>query len=289
MRLAVAVVAVAAVFIVFGLGDLFLVIVAIVLMIMIHEAGHFVTAKWSHMKVTEFFVGFGPRLWSIRRGETDYGVKGIPAGGYVKIPGMTNLEEIDPADEPRTYRQQPFYKRIIVASAGSFMHFVMAFLLAWGFLVFIGSQSNSSIEIAALSSFAGHSSTPAQRAGLKVGDVIVAVNGHSFTDLDAVTDAIKRSVGRPVTLTVERDGTTRTLAVVPDDKRDVVIDTSARRRRPASPPGSSVWSSPGWPSRRTPSARSVVPGWWSARRPTSRSPGSVTCSRRTASPPTTTR
>ena len=87
---------------------LLVVIVAIVVMVMVHELGHFATAKWSHMKVTEYFVGFGPRLWSIRRGETEYGVKAIPAGGYVKIPGMTNLEEIDPADEPRTYRQQPF-------------------------------------------------------------------------------------------------------------------------------------------------------------------------------------
>ena len=95
------------------------------------------------MKVTEYFVGFGPRLWSVRRGETDYGIKAIPAGGYVKIPGMTNLEEIDPADEARTYRQPPFHKRIIVACAGSFMHFVMAFLLAWGALLFFGTPTTS--------------------------------------------------------------------------------------------------------------------------------------------------
>ena len=62
------------------------------------------TAKRSGMKVTEFFLGFGPRLWSFRRGETEYGVKAIPAGGYVRIIGMNNLEEVDPADEPRTYR-----------------------------------------------------------------------------------------------------------------------------------------------------------------------------------------
>ena len=80
---------------------LLIVIVAIIMMVMVHELGHFVTAKWSRMKVTEYFLGFGPPLWSVRRGETEYGVKAIPAGGYVKIPGMTNLEEVDPADEDR--------------------------------------------------------------------------------------------------------------------------------------------------------------------------------------------
>src|SRR5947208_2003609 len=77
---------------------------AIFVMIMLHEAGHFVMAKRAGMQVTEFFVGFGPRLWSVRKGETEYGVKAIPAGGYVRIVGMNNLEVVDPADEERTYR-----------------------------------------------------------------------------------------------------------------------------------------------------------------------------------------
>ena len=222
VRLAVAIVVIAGIFFWLGLGDLFVVIVAVVVMIMVHEAGHFATAKWSRMKVTEFFVGFGPRLWSIRRGETDYGVKGIPAGGYVKIPGMTNLEEIDPADEARTYRQQPFYKRIIVVSAGSFMHFVMAFLLAWAALVFIGGQTGAAVEVGSLSPFAGQHLNPAQRAGLKVGDLIVGVNGHSFSNPNQVVDAIKRSVDVPLRLEVQRDSRTRTLTVVPEDKRLVV-------------------------------------------------------------------
>ena len=180
VRLAVSIIAVAAIFFLFGLGDLFLVILAVVVMIMVHEAGHFVTAKWSRMKVTEFFVGFGPRLWSIRRGETDYGVKGIPAGGYVKIPGMTNLEEIDPADEARTYRQKPFHNRIIVASAGSFMHFVMAFVLAWAALVFIGGQSKLQGRDRELRSVRRPTPQPGPTGRVEVGDVIVGVNGHSF-------------------------------------------------------------------------------------------------------------
>jgi membrane-associated protease RseP (regulator of RpoE activity) len=237
VRLAVSIIAVAAIFFLFGLGDLFLVILAVVVMIMVHEAGHFVTAKWSRMKVTEFFVGFGPRLWSIRRGETDYGVKGIPAGGYVKIPGMTNLEEIDPADEARTYRQQPFHNRIIVASAGSFMHFVMAFVLAWAALVFIGGQSSSKVEIASLDSFAGQRLNPAQQAGLKVGDVIVGVNGHSFSNPNQLVDAIRRAVDVPLRLEVQRGSITRTVTVVPEDKRDVISGGQPLEKRSGKPTG----------------------------------------------------
>src|SRR5437588_2845318 len=105
------------------------VIFALVAIVMLHEFGHFVTAKWAGMKVTEYFFGFGPRLWSIRKGETEYGIKAVPLGGYVRIIGMNNLENVDPADEPRTYRQKSFPRKLSVAVAGSFMHFVMAFLL----------------------------------------------------------------------------------------------------------------------------------------------------------------
>ena len=101
-------------------------IVALLASIMLHEAGHFATAKMFGMKATQFFVGFGRTIWSRQKGETEYGVKAIPAGGFVKIVGMTDLEEVDPADEPRSFRKQPASQRIIVLAAGSFMHFVLA-------------------------------------------------------------------------------------------------------------------------------------------------------------------
>ena len=142
-----------------------IVVVALVAMIMLHELGHFATAKWSHMKVTEYFLGFGPRLWSFRRGETEYGIKAIPAGGYVKILGMTNAEEVDPADEARTYRRQPFHNRLLVAVAGSAMHGVMAFLLLWGMFTFIGSQRQDMVQIAGFSPLSAHvGPRPAGRA-----------------------------------------------------------------------------------------------------------------------------
>ena len=80
-----------------------------------HELGHFVTARITGMKATEFFLGFGPRLFSFRRGETEFGIRPIIAGAYVKVVGMTNLDEVPPADEPRTYRQQTYPRRLLVA------------------------------------------------------------------------------------------------------------------------------------------------------------------------------
>ena len=95
------------------------VILALPVIIFLHELAHYATAKRSGMKVTEFFVGFGPRLWSVTKGETEYGLKAIPLGGYCKIIGMTNLDEVPPADEPRAYRSKRFVPKVVVASAGS--------------------------------------------------------------------------------------------------------------------------------------------------------------------------
>jgi membrane-associated protease RseP (regulator of RpoE activity) len=196
--------------------DLLIVIVAIIAMVMIHELGHFATAKWSHMKVTEYFLGFGPRLWSFRRGETEYGVKAIPLGGYVKIIGMTNTEEVDPADEQRTYRQKPFRNRLMVALAGSFMHFVMAFILLWCIVVFIGQPQGGSTTVAGFTTVT-HGTTPAQKGGLQVGDDITSIDGTAVTSTPQLQKIIETHAGVPLTVVVERGHPARpvTLTVTP--------------------------------------------------------------------------
>jgi membrane-associated protease RseP (regulator of RpoE activity) len=131
--------------------DLVVVIASIIVIVMMHELGHLLAAKRGGMKVTEYFVGFGPRLWSFRRGETEYGIKALPLGGYVKIPGMTNLEEVDPADESRLYREKPFHSRLLVAVAGSAMHFLMAFVLLWVLLAFVGVPNSDQVQVQAVS------------------------------------------------------------------------------------------------------------------------------------------
>ncbi len=215
LRLAVSVAVIVAAFVLLGGTPLLVVILAVIAMVMVHELGHFATAKWSHMKVTEYFLGFGPRLWSIRRGETEYGIKAIPAGGYVKIPGMTSLEKVDASDEERTYRRQPFHRRIIVASAGSSMHLVMAVLLAYGAVLYFGVPAAVRVPITGFVTWSGHAQTAAQAAGLRPGDLVVAVNGRTLTDPNQFTDAVQHAPGRPVRLTVERAGRRVTLTVTP--------------------------------------------------------------------------
>jgi membrane-associated protease RseP (regulator of RpoE activity) len=193
-------------------------IVALLISIMLHEAGHFLTAKKFGMKVTQFFVGFGQTLWSRRKGETEYGIKALPAGGYVKIIGMTELEDVDPADEPRSFRRQPGWQRIIVLAAGSFMHFALAFVLLFGLAVAVGlaapSTSTSVGQIdtcvpASLSAScrAADASSPAKKAGFKVGDQIIALGGTPVRNWAQMGKVIRRQpVGTPVPVTVERHG-----------------------------------------------------------------------------------
>ena len=223
IRLLVVLALVTVVFLVAGLGDLLLFIAILILVVMLHELGHFATAKWAGMKVTEYFVGFGPRLWSVRRGETEYGVKAIPAGGYVRITGFTVLEDVPDEDEPRAYRQQPFGKRMIVGSAGSAMHFLIAFVLAL-IVVFAFGAPTDNLQVAGLEHPQGVVQTPAQHAGLAAGDVIVSVNGKALKNPNrSNADAIAHSAGVPVTLGVRHDGQTREVTVTPADARGVKV------------------------------------------------------------------
>jgi membrane-associated protease RseP (regulator of RpoE activity) len=213
-----------AVFLAAGWGPLLLFIVILIVIVMLHELGHFLTAKWAGMKVTEYFVGFGPRLWSVRKGETEYGVKAIPAGGYVRITGFTTLEDVPEEDEARTYRQQPFGKRIIVASAGSAMHLLIAFVLALIVVIGFGQPTND-YTVAALEHWPGQS-TPAQLAGLKPGDTIVSIDGKTFSNSNQMTDIIGRSTGKDLTLGVERDGRLIDLTATPASGKGIKVEGS---------------------------------------------------------------
>lgn len=191
--------------------------IAMVAVVMIHEAAHFAAAKWSGMKATEFFFGFGPRLWSIRKGETEYGIKAIPFGGYVKIIGMSNLDkDIDPADEPRTFRQGSYPKRMLVAMAGVITHFVMAFLLLVILLTAVGvpNYQNPSLTIGNLSRL-DTGAAPAVDAGFQVGDRLVSVDGIAVNQWEDVPPIIRTNAGRALSFVVERDGSRLNLTATP--------------------------------------------------------------------------
>jgi membrane-associated protease RseP (regulator of RpoE activity) len=202
-------------------------LVALLFSVMLHESGHFVTAKKFGMKATQFFVGFGPTLWSTRRGETEYGVKALPLGGFVKIVGMTSMDDVDEVDEPRSFRRAPGWQRLIVLAAGSFMHFVLAAVLIFGLALGIGIQNDNTTQLgtvaacvppseSALASGAACTSSdaksPAAVAGLRVGDQVTSFDGVKVGTWTQLSNAIKGAKpGSPVTITVERGGRSLTL------------------------------------------------------------------------------
>ena len=200
---------------------------ALLFSVMLHEWGHFFTAKKFGMKVTRFFVGMGPTVWSTTFGETEYGIKAFPVGGFNKIIGMTSVEEVDPADEPRAFRRFPGWQRVIVLVAGSTMHFILAFVLIFGLALGIGIENANSTQLGTVSGCVpasvtalnnnspcppGAAKSPAELAGLRVGDTVTSFDGTAVSNYTQLTTAIKRvKAGTTVPITVLRNGQSLTL------------------------------------------------------------------------------
>ena len=212
-------------------------VLVILLSIMLHEFGHLLTAKAFKMKATEFFVGFGQRLWSVRRGETEYGVKAIPAGGYVRIIGMSETEQVAPEDEPRAFYRKPAWQRLIVLSAGSATHFVLAFFLLAGVFMTV-DQSRATTTIDSVSSCvtdgsasdcrAGDPVSPAAAAGFQPGDRIVAAAGQPIDSWAEFVRLIRDSAGREIDVVVDRDGRQVTLHPTPIGRERPDLDNPAK-------------------------------------------------------------
>lgn len=207
-------------------------VLALMVCIVLHEAGHMVCARWAGGKVTEFFVGFGTRIWSFQRGETTYGIKPILAGGYVKIVGMTDLDEVAPQDEDRALRNKSAGKRLITLAAGSIMHFLIALVIfAFAPIVFgVATPAGTTIgTISCAPSVAGGACaasdpTPAKNAGLQVGDAITKVNGAAVSSWnDVVADLHKLPAGKAAVITYTRDGAVRTANLTPVDGHSVDV------------------------------------------------------------------
>jgi RIP metalloprotease RseP len=195
------------------------VIGSIVVIIFLHELGHYVMARRAGMKVTEFFLGFGPRIWSFRRGEVEYGIKAIPAGAYVRIIGMMNIDDVPEEDEPRTYRQQGFWDRIGVAVAGSTMHFIIAIVLSFIALVAIGENRSSAWTITSPTE-----GSAASLAGLKSGDRVVSVAGVKVNTFDQMSKQVRNHPDSKVRVGVIHDGH-RTIRTVTLGAKASIIGT----------------------------------------------------------------
>jgi membrane-associated protease RseP (regulator of RpoE activity) len=182
--------------------------------VFLHEVGHFVTARRTGMKVTQFFMGFGPRVWSFHRGGVEYGVRALPLGAFVRIVGMNNLDEVDPDDEPVAYRSKSYPRRMLVITAGSLMHLIIAAALFTGVYSIGGRlQETGAVTVRLVAD----ADSPAARAGIRAGDVIVSFDGTSVTSRDQLVQAItSRAPGETVEVVVERDGARVPLSAVLD-------------------------------------------------------------------------
>ncbi|AGZ53107.1 M50 family metallopeptidase [Mycobacterium kansasii] len=204
---------------------------AILISVALHECGHMWAARATGMKVRRYFVGFGPTLWSTRRGETEYGVKAIPAGGFCDIAGMTPVEELAPDERDRAMYKQATWKRVAVLFAGPGMNFVICLVLIYAIAVMwglpnlhpptravIGETGCVAAETAQgkLEQCAGPG--PAAVAGLRAGDVVVKVGDTPVSTFDEMAAAVRKMHGT-VPIVVERNGATITANVTIEPTR----------------------------------------------------------------------
>ena len=197
-----------------------IVIVGMLLMVVIHEAGHFIMAKVFDMKATEAFFGFGPRIWSTTRGETEYGVKAIPLGGYVRIVGMNPFEDVAPEEEHRTYRFKPFWQKSIVVLAGIVSHFVIAFILFY-IVAVTWNTFEPSTEVNSVSNvlITASGAVNEQPLILESDDSVISVDGVPLADMATTTDKPPSALS---TVVIDRGGTEITVVTT-----DNVVPTPA--------------------------------------------------------------
>jgi regulator of sigma E protease len=172
-------------------------------LVLVHEAGHMVVAKWCGMRVERFSIFFGRPLWSFRRGETEYGIGWLPLGGYVKITGMLRGEEVPPEVEPRAYYNMPAWRKIATIAAGPAVNIVLAIVI-FAAIFWIGVPvGNPTVESV-------NPGSAAARAGLQAGDRFISVDRVDVAeDPQRLIDTLAAGApGQEIVLTVERDGRT---------------------------------------------------------------------------------
>ncbi|MCA4133749.1 RIP metalloprotease [Arthrobacter sp. M4] len=248
-----------------------IVAVGVAVSIALHEVGHLLPAKLFKVRVTKYMIGFGPTLWSKRKGETEYGFKAIPLGGYVAMIGMyppnkedgsvrpssTGMfqtlasearsaahEDVGPDDANRVFYKLPVWKKIIIMLGGPAMNLVLGVVFTAILLMGFGISmpSTTIAEVSKCQVNAGQTvdpnsadckATPAAAAGLKPGDVVKTFDGKDVTSWDELSGWIRASAGRQVSVTVERDGSTIATAVTPVLTSRPVIGDDGRQAKGA--------------------------------------------------------
>jgi len=185
-------------------------IVVLGVLIFVHEFGHFIVARKLGVGVTKFSFGFGPKLVGVQRGETEYLVSAVPLGGYVKLVGESDSDEVAPDQRERSFSHKPVWVKMAVVAAGPIANLLFAVLVFW--LVFLGGVPSLTTQIGEVVADA-----PAARAGIRKGDVVVRVDGVPVSTWDELASRIRAGTpGKPLELTVRRDGAEKTVAVAPE-------------------------------------------------------------------------
>jgi regulator of sigma E protease len=176
----------------------------ILILVIVHELGHFLTAKLFDVKVKEFGVGFPPKLIGRKIGETEYTINAIPLGGFVKLEGETGSSE-----DPRSLSAKPPWQRAIIISAGSIMNFLLAVIILTGFLMIPQHQTTGEVYITEI-----QTESPAESSGLQVGDRILYVGETTIDSLGTLRGAISQKLGSKVPITISANGTEKKLEVL---------------------------------------------------------------------------
>ncbi len=192
-------------------------VLAFAVLVIVHEAGHFAVARLSGMRVERFSVGFGPVLWSRRRGQTEWALSALPLGGYVKIAGMAPGEEVDPADGG-AYANHPAWRRFLVILAGPATNYVAAVAMAVALIASLGLPQLDPRPVAG----DVQPGSPAERAGLRKGDRVLSIAGSPVASWDELVAQVKANPGRTVEIAVRRPGAAEGAASIllratPDD------------------------------------------------------------------------
>mgnify|MGYP006270135969 FL=1 len=191
--------------------------------VMVHEFGHYIFARKYGMRVSEFFVGFGKRIWSTQRGETEFGIKAIPAGGYCRIEGMTPTDVMPEGEADRAFIKASVPKKLVVLGAGSAGHFIVGYLLLAILLVGVGTTGAlptikeivPCVPDATYKCKTTDPVSPAKAAGLMAGDKVLKVDGKNVKRWGEEIAKVRKAPGKDVVLTIERDGAVQDLTVTP--------------------------------------------------------------------------
>lgn len=199
-------------------------IIALSLLILVHEVGHLLAARFANVKVLAFSLGFGKKLLHFRKGETEYALSAVPLGGYVKLLGESSDDEIPEEEIGRSYAHKPIPVKILIAFAGPLFNLLFACLLFW--LIFASGYSVLSTKVGAV-----EKGYPAYEAGIKEGDVIVAIDGRELTEWSDLLEAVAETERRPMKFTIRREGGILDFTVTPKEMESKNIFGETTRRK----------------------------------------------------------